>query len=279
MPAWLEMGNSVVIQVLALLLGAVVGSFLNVCICRIPEGQSVVYPPSHCPHCGQRLKAWQMIPVLSYLMLRGRCAFCSQAISWVYPVVEILGALSLWLAIVKFGLTWSALAVVCLAWLGLVVSFIDIRYYRIPDTVTGTAMVLGVAFTILKNLEVGGGLGLVLGRTAQQCLYGAMAGGGFLWLIGWLSRGGMGGGDTKWGLAIGLFLGWQGALMAVFIASLSGALVGIGLVMARQRTRTDPIAFGPFLSLGAAVAGFWGQSLWGWYQLLIHAMTLTLVSL
>lgn len=279
LPAWLGTGDSVATQIFALVLGAVVGSFLNVCIWRIPQGESVVYPPSHCPHCGQRLKAWQMIPILSYLLLRGRCAFCSQTIGWIYPTVEALGALSLWGAMVRFGPTWSALGVACLIWIGLVVAFIDLYHYRIPDSVTITGMVLGIMFTLARNLEGAAELGPVAWRTLEQCFYGAVAGGGFLWLVGFLSRGGMGGGDIKWGLAIGLFLGWQGAMVAIFVASLTGALVGLGLVVIRRRSKKDPIAFGPFLSLGAVVAGFWGQQIWGWYQFAVHSTILISASL
>jgi len=243
----------------AFVFGTVVGSFLNVCIARIPAGKSVVYPPSICPQCGARIRPWDNVPLLSFLWLRGRCRDCGTGISWRYPLVEALtGALfatNLWM----FGLTpWAAVASAFAAAL-VVISFIDLDHQIIPDVISLPGIVAGLVLAV-----PGWGPSLV------DRILGMLLGGGLLWAVAvfyeWArNREGMGGGDIKLLAMIGAFLGWRGVLVTLLVGSLLGASVG-GLRIALRRAEAGvPIPFGPFLAVGAIVALYWGDQLIGWY--------------
>lgn len=243
----------------AFVFGTVVGSFLNVCIARIPAGKSVVYPPSACPQCGARIRPWDNVPLLSFLWLRGRCRDCGTPISWRYPLVEVLtGALfatNLWM----FGLTpWAAVACAFTAAL-VVISFIDLDHQIIPDVISLPGVVVGLVLAV-----PGWGPSLV------ERILGMLLGGGLLWAVAVLyewarNREGMGGGDIKLLAMIGAFLGWRGVLVTLLVGSLLGASVG-GLRIALRRAEAGvPIPFGPFLAVGAIVALYWGDQLISWY--------------
>jgi leader peptidase (prepilin peptidase)/N-methyltransferase len=243
----------------AFLFGAMVGSFLNVCIHRLPKEESIVAPRSRCPACQSPIRAVDNIPLLSFLLLRGRCRSCGHPISWRYPLVEALTALLFVLTVSRFGVTLKAaflLAFLC----GLVVvSFIDLDHQIIPNAITLPGIPLGLI----------GGL-LVREPPMLDRLIGTLAGAGFLYLV--LFYGGvlygqeaMGEGDLNLIALVGAFLGWKAVVVTILIACVVGSAVGLGLMALKRLGRRQHIPFGPFLALGAVVGLFWGERLLGWY--------------
>jgi leader peptidase (prepilin peptidase)/N-methyltransferase len=241
------------------LFGALVGSFLNVCIHRLPLGQSVVFPASHCPHCEQPIPPYDNIPIVSYLVLRGRCRRCAAPISSRYPFVEALAGIAAVASVGAFGLTPHGVLTFAFLCALLVITFVDFDYQIIPDAIS------------LPGIAVGLAAALVLGDpTWMASLIGILLGGGLLWGVAeayhWLTgREGMGGGDIKLLAMIGAFLGWQAVPVTLMIASLSGTVIGVGLMLVQQRDGRTAIPFGPFLALGGTVALFWGDALIAWY--------------
>lgn len=242
------------------LFGALIGSFLNVCIYRLPRHESIAWPGSHCPSCSHPIAWYDNIPLVSYLILLGRCRHCHTRIPLRYPVIEVLNALGYVGLLWFFGPSWPAVAYGLLYSALLVVAGTDLSHKIIPNAVTFPGIVVGLvsAATILP-------LGLVNG------LIGLLVGGGILWLLAWASpylfgKEGMGGGDIKLLAMIGAFLGWKPALMTIMLGSFLGSFVGIALIAARVIKREDYIPFGPFLVCGAVVALFFGESILDWYQ-------------
>jgi len=244
---------------LGALLGLAVGSFLNVCIHRIPRKESIVYPASHCPACGHSIRAYDNIPLFSYLLLRGRCRYCGSQITYRYPVVEAAGGLGFALLIGRFGLGLPTLLYLLFYSVLLVLAFIDLEHQILPDVITLPGIPLGLFL----------GLFLPQGRLLSSAA-GLLLGGGLFYLVAFLSRGGMGGGDIKLAAMIGSFLGWRQLLLTIFLATLSGSVVGILLLALKLKARKDPIPFGPFLSLGAFLSLLWGDLLIGWYAKFFH---------
>ncbi len=243
----------------AFLFGAMVGSFLNVCIHRLPKEESIVTPRSRCPACQSPIRAWDNIPLLSFLFLRGRCRACGHPISWRYPLVEGLTALLFVFTVERFGVTLkSAFLLTFLCGL-VVVSFIDLDHQIIPNAITLPGIPLGLI----------GGL-LVREPPLVDRLIGTLAGAGFLYLV--LFYGGvlygqeaMGEGDLNLIALVGAFLGWKAVVVTILIACVVGSAVGLGLMAVKRLGRRQHIPFGPFLALGAVVGLFWGERLLGWY--------------
>ncbi len=232
--------------------GAILGSFANVVIHRMPKGASIVSPGSRCPHCQTPIRAADNIPLVSYVLLRGRCRSCGQRISGRYPLVEALMAL---LAVA----TWSAFPDplpramgLLFAFLMVVVTFIDLDHQLILDRVTYP----GIAVGLLLSAAVGRFVPALLSAAGAAALIAAIV---------IVSRGGMGGGDIKLAALMGAFLGWPGVGVALFLGFMAGGVVGIGLLALRLRGRKDPIPFGPALAGGALVALYWGQAIAAWY--------------
>lgn len=239
--------------------GAVVGSFLNVCIHRIPSGESVAFPASHCPHCQAPIRPYDNLPILSYLLLRGRCRACATPISRRYPLVEMLGGIAAVAAVSRFGLNAEALLVFAFLAALIVVTFIDIDHQIIPDAISLPGIFVGFAAALVFGTP---------GWTAS--LAGILLGGGLLWGVAagyeWLTgREGMGGGDIKLLAMIGAFLGWRAIPVTLLLASLFGTAVGVSLMLARGRDTKMAVPFGPFLAAGAVCALFWGEALIDWY--------------
>jgi leader peptidase (prepilin peptidase)/N-methyltransferase len=274
MVLWTELGNTAagilrkgIILVYggvtgAILFGAIIGSFLNVCIHRLPLRESLLWPRSRCPQCAKTIAWYDNLPILSYFWLRGRCRACRRRISWRYPLVEALNAAGYGLIIWRFGFSASAL-VYLLLWSSLIViSFIDLDHMIIPDRITLPGIALGlVAGTLL------------LPRWWDSVL-GLLVGGGILYFMAWISpylfgKEGMGGGDIKLLAMIGAFLGWKPAILTIFFGGLLGAVVGVTLMGVRVITREAYLPFGPFLSLGAVVAILYGQEILTWYGSLL----------
>lgn len=239
-------------------LGAVVGSFLNVCIYRLPLGGSIVWPSSACPHCSRELSWYENIPVASFLVLRARCRTCKAPISFRYPFVEALtSALFVW-AWWYYGpgpLLASRLVFGC----ALIVLFaIDLEHHLLPNAITLPGIVVGFVFSLFT--EPGW----------MASLVGLLGGGGVLYLIAicyyWVRHEeGLGMGDPKMLAMIGAFLGWQLTLVTLMLASLTGTVVGVGMIAARRGTMKYALPFGCFLAVGAAIAATGGPRLVDWY--------------
>jgi leader peptidase (prepilin peptidase)/N-methyltransferase len=251
-----EMG---LIPLFVFVIGLLFGSFINVCIYRIPLMQSIVAPASHCPSCKTPIRPYDNIPVVSFLWLRGRCRTCQTPISWRYPLVEILHASGYLSILYRFGPTREALIYAIFFSALTAITFIDLDHQIIPDRITLPGIVLGAiaGATVLPPGPINALIGLVLG-------------GGFFYLIAVLSlailkKEGMGGGDIKLVAMIGAILGWEEVLLAIFCAAISGSVVGMTLIATKQRDRTEPIPFGPFLAAGAMVSLFWGNDIVEWY--------------
>lgn len=251
------------LYMMAAVFGSVVGSFLNVCIYRIPREENIAFPASHCPECEKPIRRRHNIPVLGWLMLGGKCADCGEKIPVTYPVVEFLTALlALWI-VSAFGITWEALALFVLGCSFLVLSGIDFFYYILPNVITYPGAILGVILAALP------GLGTPF-PTLEDSLWGLGIGGGGLFAFAWLfakltGKDGMGMGDVKLLGMIGAWLGWQALPFTIFGAAVMGSVVGIGWIVIAGRDRNLPIPFGPYLAVTAWLYIFYGQQTYDWY--------------
>lgn len=251
-----------VLVVLCVVLGLVIGSFLNVVIWRVPRGESVVSPPSACPRCGTRIRPRDNVPVLSWLILRGRCRNCGEPISARYPAVELLTGIVFGLLAWRFGVAAQLPAYLYLGAVGVALAFIDLDTKRLPDVLTlpsyAVALVLlGVAAGIDGTWDAL--LRAVLGGLALAVFYFG------LWFV---YPAGMGFGDVKFSGVLGIYLGWLSwgtVLLGGFLGFLLGGVVGGLLLMTKRATRKTGIPFGPFMILGALVAVLVGEPLIQWY--------------
>lgn len=241
-----------------LIYGLIIGSFLNVVAYRIPRGESIVSPPSHCPRCDTRLKPLDLVPVFSWLFLRGRCRYCKAPVHWQYPVVEAVTGL-LWGAVAwRYGWSWETLLGLVFVSFLVSLSVIDLRELLLPNVLT---------FPLFGVLFIGR---LFIGEEPFWIyLVGSVTGAGTLLFLAWLSprlfgKEGMGLGDVKLMAGIGLMVGFTGSILTLFLASLTG--VAAGLAMKRSNLLQEgQIPFGPFLSLGAVIAYLFGDSFLSWY--------------
>jgi leader peptidase (prepilin peptidase)/N-methyltransferase len=242
-----------------LALAALLGSFLNVCISRLPRGESIVAPASRCPRCQTPIRYYDNVPLLSFVILGGRCRACREPISWRYPLVEALavamGILVLW----RLGLTWEGLRAFLLGLALITVAFTDLETLLIPDRVTLPGIVAGLALRLYP----------VPGAVLEGILGAAVAGGIFS-LIMWASpfvfgREGMGFGDVKLAAMMGAFLGLPMVLVAMFLGVLAGGLTASALLVLGLRRVGEYLPFGAFLALGGVLAALWGRPLLAWY--------------
>ncbi|HWC50588.1 MAG TPA: A24 family peptidase [Nitrospira sp.] len=241
-------------------LGALIGSFLNVCIYRLPRGESIFWPGSHCPSCSAAIAWYDNVPVVSYLSLLGRCRKCRAPISMRYPVVEAANAAGYVTILMTFGVNWTTVLYCILFSALLVVAGTDLTHKIIPNVVTVPGTLLGLV-----------GAATVLPVGAVDALLGVAVGGGILWALAWASpyvfgKEGMGGGDIKLLAMVGAFLGWKPALLTIMIGSLAGSVIGITLIALGVMKRDEYIPFGPFLVFGALLSMFFAQPLLDWYQ-------------
>jgi len=270
--------NSTIFIILASLLGLVIGSFLNVVIHRLPimmemdwrdqcaslsgidktvkaKKYNLITPRSTCPHCQKAIAAWHNIPIISFLMLGGRCKECKASISWRYPAVESMSALLVGLAAYKFGFSLNMLAASAFVLALLSLTFIDLDTQLLPDDITLPLLWLGLLF----NLN--GGL-----TDIQSAIVGSAAGYLVLWSVYWLfklitGKEGMGYGDFKMLAAIGAWFGWMMLPAVILLSSIAGSIIGIGLMAFAKKGRNTVIPFGPYLALGGIAALFWGHQL------------------
>jgi leader peptidase (prepilin peptidase) / N-methyltransferase len=234
--------------------GLAIGSFCNVVIYRFPQGASIVSPGSHCPSCKTPIRPWDNIPLVSYLLLRGRCRVCKEPISLRYPAVELLSGVFYVLLWTKFGLSIPLVVYAALTSMLLTVALIDYDHKIIPNTITLPGIVIGLGLSLWA-----------LPITPLASFLGVLVGGAFFYLIALISKGGMGGGDIKLIAMIGAFLGWQGAFFTIFSGALLGSLVGVTLMLLGKKGRKDKVPFGPFLSCGAILFLLCGDQLIHWY--------------
>lgn len=239
--------------------GACVGSFLNVVIYRLPEGLSLVHPGSRCPHCETPVRFYDNIPVLSWLILRGRCRACKAPIAVRYPLVELFTGLLAWFTFLKFGPTWACLVNFLFIATLLAISFIDLDHRIIPNEIS----LPGIPLFFLAGL-------ILPVPTLKDALIGVLVGGGSLLAVSWgyyllRKKEGMGGGDVKLLAMMGGFIGWQGVLFTIFAASATGTLIGFGTMLKTRKGMQLAIPFGPFLALGAVLYIFFGEQVIRWY--------------
>ncbi|MGI6330284.1 MAG: prepilin peptidase [Zhaonellaceae bacterium] len=225
--------------------GLIIGSFLNVCIYRIPRGKSVVHPPSYCESCGTRLKPLDIIPVASWLFLHKKCRYCGTNISSQYPLVELLTAVLFVFIFHYLGLSNSLLPYLLLTSLLIIISFIDFKSFLVPNKLIISGLVLGFGTHLISPTI-----------DWQNIILGFLVGGGVLYVLAILSKGGIGGGDIKLAAMIGFYLGWQKILQGLFLGALIGSIFGLVMIITKKATRNEPIPFAPFLSLGVILTLF-----------------------
>lgn len=259
------MFDTLVPAILVFMLGAAVGSFLNVVIYRLPAGLSLLHPPSRCPSCHTPLKPYDNVPILGWLWLRGRCRYCKAAIAPRYPLVEAFTGCLYLLTFGVFGISWVTLAYwLLLTWL-VALAFIDLDTLTLPNALTQSGLVLGLLCRSWIAYAQTGDM-----RASVHSLMGGMIGAVLgIWLWGLiiflastaLGQTAMGGGDAKLASMIGAWLGWPGTLLSGFLACGLGAIIGGGAISLGLISRRQPIPFGPFLAVGAVLSIFWGDAL------------------
>ncbi|MDD5092383.1 MAG: prepilin peptidase [Candidatus Wallbacteria bacterium] len=251
LPGWFIYGNLIVFSLL-------IGSFINVCIYRLPLNRSIVFPSSHCTNCRSILKPADLVPVFSFLFFRGRCRYCRSGISWRYPLIEILTAVLIILNYHFFGFSLKFVVNTFISCLFIVVTFIDFDFQIIPDEITlgglAAALLFQIGISVLapelqEHFYSAGAVGAMLG---------ALSGGGLLYLIAAVSRGGMGGGDVKLAAMLGALYGVKIIMIALFLSFIFGGLIGALLLLFRIKGRKDFIPFGPYICLGTLVTLFAG---------------------
>ena len=226
-----------------------------------PTKYNLIVPRSACPHCGAQIKSWQNIPVISYLLLKGKCAGCGAKISPRYPIVELITAILSAAVAWKFGVTWYTGAALILTWVLIALTFIDFDTQLLPDNMTLPLMWLGLLISLAATLpEIG------LPIDTRSSILGAVAGYLSLWSVYHLfklitGKEGMGYGDFKLFAALGAWLGWQMLPLIILLSAFTGAVVGITLIIARGRDKNIPIPFGPYLAAAGWIALMWGDSL------------------
>jgi len=245
--------------ILAFIFGTVVGSFLNVCVYRIPEGQSIVVPASHCRACKKPIAFYDNIPLISFLVLKGKCRHCGSPLSVQYPLVELISGLLAAACVLKWGAGYIAAVWFLFCAALIVVTFIDLKHQIIPDVISLPGIACGVLLSLVLD-----------GPGLRSSLIGAALGGGSLFLIRCVyyavtKQEGMGLGDVKLLAMMGAFLGWKSILFIIMAASFSGALLGIAVMIIKKKNSRYAIPFGPFLSLGAVCYLFCGQEMINWY--------------
>lgn len=236
-------------------LGLLIGSFLNVCIYRIPAGESISYPPSHCPKCSTSLKPLDLIPVLSFILTKGKCRYCREPISLQYPLIELFNGLIYSLLYLKYGLTVIFVKYVILSSLLIVISIIDYKLKIIPDECNLLGLSGAVLFTILNDFHISSWIDAGLGL---------LVGGGIFLLIA-MATGAMGGGDIKLMGVLGFSFGIKYILLITFLSFITGAILSIFLLLFKIKEKKDEIPFGPFIGIATLITMFYGTEILNWY--------------
>jgi leader peptidase (prepilin peptidase)/N-methyltransferase len=271
--------------ILIAVFGLLVGSFLNVCIVRLPRGRSIVTPPSHCPRCRAGISFYDNIPVISFLLLRGKCRKCGEPISWRYPIVELMNCLLYVWIVREFWISGEAFLLMALCSSLIVITFIDYDHQIIPDVITLPGMLVGLSLAPFFMSALGDPLPFNLDRLLPHAgpyltaflnsFIGLVLGAGPLLAIGWAWEKlrhveAMGGGDVKLMGMVGSFLGWKSALLTIMLGALAGSVVGVALIALKRHKMEKVIPFGPFLAAGALASAFYGSDIISWYLGLIR---------
>ena len=245
--------------ILLFILGLIVGSFSNVCIYRIPRNESIIYPASHCPKCHTNILVKDNIPLLSYILLKGRCRNCGSRISIQYPGVEFLTGLVYVIIYQIYGLSVQSLIYIILSSALIIIAFIDLNEQVIPEVISLPGIVVGLILSFFVHhisfvnsalgIVIGGGIILVI-RLAGSAIFKKEA---------------MGGGDIKLAAMIGAFLGWRYIIISLFLGFFLGAIAGIFLIMSKIKSKEDVVPFGPFIILGSFITFLWGKNILSWY--------------
>jgi leader peptidase (prepilin peptidase)/N-methyltransferase len=274
-----------ILKILLLFLsGTILGSFLNVVIFRYKPGGTILGKHlggrSKCPDCKRTLNWYELVPILSFALQLGKCRGCKKSISWRYPIVEILSGIIVATVILMSGISVQSLIWIIVLFLLLLISFIDIRHYIIPDGLNIAIALLGVIFTAMVAFGKIGGQSLVPGTFIGSYAYifsftnnpwiahlvASLTGGAFFSLIILLSRGkAMGWGDAKLALAVGLLIGWPDAILVIMISFILGALFGMVSIISNKKGLKDAIPFGPFIALATAIVFYFGQNILSLY--------------
>jgi leader peptidase (prepilin peptidase) / N-methyltransferase len=256
---------TLLLNLLVFVWGASVGSFLSVVVHRVPKGESILAPPSHCPQCGYRLKPYENVPIAGWLALRGQCSNCGSAISIRYPLLELVCGLVFIYLFSLGGMSWQTLGYWLLfGWL-LALSLIDLETMTLPNELTQSGLIAGLLWQAIAGFSATGTFGGLLSQLMMGVV-GAVVGIWLLELISWmgsaaLGKTAMGGGDAKLAALMGAWLGWQLLLLAGFLACLLGAFAGGGAIALGWLKRGQAFPFGPFLAIGGMVAALWGNPL------------------
>jgi leader peptidase (prepilin peptidase)/N-methyltransferase len=275
---------SPLIAAFAFVFGLVIGSFLNVCILRIPGGKSIVLPASACPKCGKEIKAYDNIPVVSWLLLRGKCRGCKAPISPMYPIVEFLTGILFLGSYLVFGLTFETIKWCAFSAILVVLVFTDYRERILPDVVNYTGLAIGLLLSLFTKPADGTSMWIanklfdfpppVPVLSLIDAVIGALVGSGLLWLVSEAyfrlrGREGMGLGDVKMMLMAGTFLGAKRTLLTILAGSLLGSVLGIAIIAAKRKDSDYELPFGTFLGAGALLVVFFGTPVVNWYQALL----------
>ena len=260
--------RDLILSIITVVFSLLIGSFLNVVIVRLPRKMhwqwekdeqgaapppGIAWPPSHCPSCEHALSWWENLPLLSYLLLRGRCRACKAGISLRYPLVEALTALLSLIVVLKLGPQWSTVAALVLTWALIALAFIDLEHFLLPDRITLPLLAVGLLVNAIGGFT-----------DPLSALIGAVSGYGILWAVyhahrALTGREGFGYGDFKLLGALGAWLGWQLLPLVILLSAGVGAIIGIALILLRRHQRSEPLPFGPYLAGAGWLALLWGE--------------------
>lgn len=245
-------------------IGLVIGSFSNVCIYRLPRDESLIFPGSHCPKCNKPIKYYDNIPLISYLILKGKCRYCQEKISGQYPLVEFLTGFIYLVLFLSYGLQLRTFVYMLFCSALIIIIFIDLKEKIIPDVISLPFIALGFLLSFVPN-----------NLSPINSLLGILVGGGSLFLIAVVGsylfkKEAMGGGDIKLAAMVGAFLGWQLTLLSLFLGFLLGSIVGIIILIKNKgnKDQSDSIPFGPFIALGTVIALLFGKAIIDWYLMI-----------
>ena len=248
------------ILIYAFIFGTLIGSFLNVVVYRLPREESLSFPPSHCPTCNNRLKFYDLFPIISYLGLRGKCRSCGSRISIRYPIVEGITGFLFFMSVYTFGMSLVTIQYIIIIGLLIPIFLIDYDHYIIPDGLNLSIFIVAVAVVLIQ---------IITGEKQwNEFLYhilGMLIGGGFFLFIAIVTNGAMGGGDIKIMAALGFLFGVKNTLLLMFLSFILGGILSVILLLLKIKKRKDPIPFGPFICLAALITIFWGNQIIEWY--------------
>lgn len=242
-------------SIIVFIYGLIIGSFLNVCIYRIPNNQSLIYPSSHCTSCNKKIKWYDLIPVISYIILKGRCRFCKEKISAIYPLVELFTGIVFVYLYYKFGLTFYFFKYAVFICLLIVIAMIDLNTMDVYFNTIAFGTIIGIIFTLINYQSF---------KAIISYLLGAIFAGGILSLIIVITKG-MGWGDAEICFMCGLYLGFKLSAIMLLLSFILGAIVGVILILLKKKTRKDYIPFGPYIALASLIALFWGEKIISFY--------------